>query len=126
LPRHTTAADSISGRETCCIIVRRDNRIGLMCGRTADRRARGPMVEEARYCVAAARPPFPPSHHHFREQQCVVEGIDDAGKRGAAFLAFEAVAFKSACVYVRRAVAMKREPRVASGASDDLCSRDNR
>ena len=55
-----------------------------------------------------------------REQQCFVEGIDDASKRGAAFLAFEAVALESARVDVGRAISVKHEPCITRRADDEL------
>ena len=63
---------------------------------------------------------FLPLRRHFREQQCVVEGIDDADKRDAAFLAFEAVALESASVDLGSAVSAEHQPRGAFRAPDEV------
>ncbi len=49
----------------------------------------------------------------FREQQCFVGRVDDAGKPAAAFPAFEAAAFESATVDPGRAASPERQRRIA-------------
>ncbi len=63
---------------------------------------------------------FLPLRRHFREQQCVVEGIDDAGKRDAAFLAFDAVALESASVDPGSAASIEHQLRGALRAPNEV------
>jgi len=56
----------------------------------------------------------------FGEQQCIVDRIDDSGKRSSAFSAFEPVAFKAALVDNWGAAPRERELRIAVRARDHL------
>jgi hypothetical protein len=69
-------------------------------------------------CVAARRR-HPVSGCQLRDQQRVIAGVDDASERGAAFPAFEAVAFKSAGIDARIKASAKRQPGVAPRTGDD-------
>ncbi len=91
-----------------------------MCGQTAGQREQSAR-KSIRRVTASQRQDrrFLPSRRHFREQQCVVEGIDDTGKGDAAFLAFEAIALESASVDAGHAVASKRQTCTAGRASND-------
>ncbi len=57
------------------------------------------------------------------EQRCVVVGVDDARKRGTAFLASEVVAFKSAFVDARTCGSVEDYLRGASRTRSDVCVR---
>jgi hypothetical protein len=60
---------------------------------------------------------------NFRKQQCVICGIDDAGDRGSALVAAEAVALEAALVDVRSAAYDKRNSPRASRTRNRLRNR---
>ena len=57
------------------------------------------------------------------EERGVVVGVDDARKRGTAFLASEVVAFKSASVDARSAASVEDYLRGACRTRSDVCVR---